>query len=95
MQGTIKLTTAAKRTGRTSGKSGLGGSDGGVGGAGFSLSKRSLPVLENVPNYWRLRSRFEIPNATVGQECPTYSGRRMGIPARPGWASLPVAAFPF
>ena len=29
-----------------------------------------------------LRGGFKTPEATVGQECPTYNDRRMGILAR-------------
>ena len=37
-----------------------------------------------VPATWRQyhRNRLQPPETTVGQECPTYNGRRMGIPAR-------------
>ena len=41
----------------------------------YRAETRDLPAV-------MLRRCFETSGATVGQECPTYSGRRMGILAR-------------
>ena len=48
---------------------------------GYASAGRLCFSITRAPSFIR-RSCFKTPGATVGQECPTYSGRRMGILAR-------------